>query len=311
MKRNTFIRVLCAALCAAVFLGTFTILFSAVDAAGDPTDEVAVTEEVTAEPAGGDDDGEEVTIAPPPAADNDEEVLETEVAAAPTASNPLTGVFDWFFRTFGFMGFTFDPYQFTIINQKPTFQWLLGFNDFYDTMPWVVNVWADTMKCHFNYEGKDWRVQFWKGGYGVFFATGGEIGIYNKSENQNLEHYTAPVSQGDWLDLTFSIYNKGNKLFTRPSPQLSGDVGPYWWATGYKILSICTDFLSRPRKNVVMDATLNFKSAAMAELFVGELEAKGFTELAVGDLGLGTPEKYQANGQSVRFIWQTVSEGIY
>jgi len=279
MKRNTFIRALCVALCAALLLGTFAITFSAVDA--DPP---KATAEVT------------------PAAE------------APTGQPGLLGgALDWVFRTFGFIGFTLDPYQFTIINQKPTFQWLLGFNDLYDMFPWIVNVWADSFKCQFNYENKDWRIQFWKGGYGVFFATGGEIGVYNKPQNQNLEHYACPVSQDDWLYLNYSIYNRGKLLFSRPSPKLSGDKGPYWWATGYKILSICTDFYASPRKNVVMDATLDLKSAAMTTQFLAELRANGFQPLQSGSLSLSTPEKYtvSSNGLSVRFIWQNVNKSIY
>jgi len=271
MKRKTFIRALCAILCATLILGTFSISLSAVDA----------------EPA-------------PPAA----------ASQAQTSNNGLLmqGV-DWLFRTFGFIGFTLDPYQFTIINQKPTFQWLLGFNDLYDMFPWIFNVWADSFKCQFNYDNKDWRIQFWKGGYGLFFATGGEIGVYNKT--RNIEHYDCPVDTNDWLYMKFSIYNRGKLLFTRPSPKLSGDVGPYWWATGYKILSICTDFYAGPRKNVVMDATLDLKSAAMAEKFLEQLRANGFSRLTSGSLGLNTPEKYTVSGATVRFIWQNVNKSIY
>ena len=286
MKRHFPFRTLCVVLCAVVFVGTFSALFSAVSAATPDPDEAAAVELVDAEVA---------------------------VPAPSSRSNIFRGSFDWFFHTFGFMGFIFDPYQFTIINQKPVFQFFLGFNDFYDMMPWVVNVWTDTIKNEFNYGGKDWRIQLWKGGYGLFLATGGEIGVYTKPENQRLAHYSASTSQEDWLNLTFSIYNKGQLLFTRPSPYLTQDKGPYWWASGYRILSLCTDFYSSPRKNVVMDATIEFKSAAMADKFVGSLKGKGFTKLASGDLGLRTPEKYKvsSDGKTVRLIWKNINEGIY
>ena len=286
MKRKTLVRALCALLCAAVFIGTFTVLFSAVGAAA-PEDEIEVVLEA-AEAA---------------------EFVAPETVATP---NFFRRTIDWFFATFGFIGFIFDPYQFTVINQKPVFQWALGFNDFYDLFPWVVNVWADTIKSEFTYEGKDWRIQLWKGGYGTFLATGGEIGVYVKSEG-SAEHYNASTNQDDWLELTFTIYNKGQALFTRPSPYLTTDEGPYWWASGYRILSLCTDFYSSPRKNVVMDATITFKSAEMAQLYISSLRSKGFTELTAGGMGLGTPERYQlkADGKTVQLIWQNLNEGIY
>ncbi|MCL2105909.1 MAG: DUF4474 domain-containing protein [Oscillospiraceae bacterium] len=226
----------------------------------------------------------------------------------------LRTMVDFFFRNFGFLGFIFDPYQFTIINQKPVFQWGLGFNEVYDVFPWVVNVWADTIRCKFNYEGRDWLIQLWKGGYGLFLATGGEIGIYTKSERFIIEHYNAPVSQNDWLNLEYTIYNKGEKLFTRPSPYLTGDEGPYWWAPGYKVLSICTDFLSSPRKNVIMDATIEFKDKKMAQLFIDQLKEKGFKPLAKGaTMSIKTPETYllMPNGKSVRLVWQNLNEGWF
>jgi hypothetical protein len=200
-----------------------------------------------------------------------------------------------------------------MINQKPVFQYIFGFNDLYDVFTWGVNVWADMFKCEFNYDGKDWRMQFWKGGYGMFFATGGEIGIYTKPEDRAIEHYDAPA-RSDWLYLTYTMYNRGEELYTRPSPYLISDEGPYWWAPGYKILSLCTDFMSSPRTNVVMDATIEFKDEEMAKLFIGCLKEKGFKALGAGvTMGLDTPETYYLlpDKQSVRFIWQNINEGLF
>jgi len=356
MKGKSFIRTLCIVLCAALFLGTFAVLFSAVNADEDPIAEalpvdgevlpadgaVLLAQEDAAPTDGGEPSVEAAdAILEPPAP-----VVPAEPAVqAPISSNPFRNATDWFFRTFGFIGFILDPYQFTIINQKPVFQFLLGFNDFYDMFPWVVNVWADTLKCEFNYAGKDWRIQLWKGGYAVCLATGGEIGIYNKPEGQSVDHYSAPSSQNDWMYLTYTIYNRGKKLFTRPSPKLGGDEGPYWWCPGYKILSICTDFMSNPRKNVVMDATIQLHSPEMARLFIASLEKKGFRPLveaplpedppedpgedenedeniasiqmagiqAEPQLSLSTPERYVLlpDGKSVRLIWQNKNEGRY
>jgi len=291
MKR-TLIRALCATLCAVLFIGTFSVPFSAADAVPEP---------------------EETVLAGAEAAGIEQVDADVAVPRPSGSGNVFKGAFDWFFSTFGFLGFIMDPYQFTVINQKPVFQFFLGFNNLYDMFPWVVNVWTDTIKCEFNYGGKDWRIQLWKGGYGLFLATGGEIGIYTKAEGSALNHYNASTSRDDWLNLTFSIYNKGQLLFTRPSPNLTQDVGPYWWASGYRILSICTDFLASPRKNVVMDTTIELKSADMAKAFIAALREKGFTELGSGSLGLGTPEKYKvsADGKTVQLIWQNVNEGIY
>ena len=305
--KTTLKRILLCALCAMMLLGTLALPISA-DELGEPVAVVLAEEEIELLAASG---GSGAAL-PAPTLTDDGETAKTQVAESEDDSffKKLT---DWFFRNFGLIGFILDPYQFTIINQKPVFQFALGFNDLYDIFPFVMNVYADTVKCEFNYEGKDWRIQLWKGGYGVCLATGGEIGVYNKSETVSIDHYGCPADTNDWLFMEYTIYNRGEKLFTRPSPFLSGDVGPYWWCPGYKVFSICTDFLSSPRANVIMDATIQFKSAEMARLFVGKLAEKGFSELASGAFTLQTPEKYKilADGKSVRLVWQNVNEGWY
>lgn len=276
MKKNTLRRILCTVLCACLLLNVAALSTSAA---------------AKAKPY--------VSLSQQPKKDD---------------SDPLQSAVSFFFRNFGFIGFILDPYQFTIINQKPVFQWALGFNDLYDIFPFVMNVYADSVVNEFNYEGKDWRIQLWKGGYGVFLATGGEIGIYNKSEEQELEHYACPASQSDWMYLKYTIYNRGKALFTRPSPYLSGDEGPYWWCPGYKVLSICTDFLSSPRKNVIMDGTIEFKSNKMAQLFLESMKKKGFKDPKKGvEMTIKTPETIalMPDGKSVRFIWQNINESWY
>ena len=291
---------LCAVLCAAMLFGTLPLVASADTA--DGAAETAALDPVAEALAGTAEDSAEGVV---------------NVAAKDPPSGELSlfrRVLDSFFRNFGFIGFIYDPYQNTIINQKPVFQWGLGFNEIYDLFPWVVNVWADTLRCPFTYGGRDWMIQLWKGGYGLFLATGGEIGVYVKPQGSAIKHYNAPASQSDWLNLEYTIYNRGKKLFTRPSPYLTGDTGPYWWCPGYKVLSICTDFLLSPRKNVVMDATIELKDNTMAQLFFGQLAKKGFKPLAEGvPMGIQTPETYRLlpDGKSVRFIWRGVNEGWF
>jgi len=273
MKRNAFTRLLCTLLCAAMLFGAVALPARAM----------------------------------PP-------IVDTPASVQKVDPNPsiFRRIFDALFINFGLIGFIYDPYQGTIINQRPVFQYLLGFNDIYDMFTWVVNVWADAMICEFNYGGKDWRVQFWKGGYGVFLCTGGEIGFYNKPENMPGEHYVC-APQGDWLNLRYTMFNKGKELYTRPSPYLTDDTGPYWWCPGYKLLSICTDFYSSPRANVVMDAVIEFKDNDMAKQFMATLKAKGFVQKKTGELGLDTPETYQlqTDKKSVRMVWQNINEGLY
>ena len=283
MKR-TFIRVVCAALCAAMFLGTFTVAISAEEAeAPETTEAVETVETAEAAPAG-------------------EGIAVLQAEGEPST---LTKIVGGFFRIFGFLGFRYEPTQGYFYNIQPSFQWLGGFNAIYDTIPFLLNVYADVLKFNFTYEEKDWLIQCWKGGYAVCLSTGGEIGVYTKPVGSALNHFTGAV-EADWLKMEMSIYNKNAKLFTRPGAK-------YWWCTGYA-LSMCTDFLSKPRRNVVMAATIEFKDGGMRAKFVEQLDAKHFTPLGTGEeLGLSVTDKYELNadGKTVRFFWKSLTDGWY
>lgn len=268
MKRLS-VRILSILLCAAMLLGAFSVAISAQEPA-----EAAI-------------------------------VLEEEAPATLAQDEPTGSKFwEYFFKIFGFLGYLYEPNEGYVYNRQPTWNWLGGFNALYDALTFTAHVYADVIKIKFNYEGKDWMIQCWKGGYAVCLSTGGEIGVYNKSETSSVDHYGAAVMD-DWLKMSMTIYNKNARLLTRPFEK-------YWWCTGYA-LSICTDFLSRPRKNVVMDTTIELKDAAMAELFAAELAAKGFQQIDnAADLGLGNTDKFvMLDDITVRFTWQKITESWY
>ena len=122
------------------------------------------------------------------------------------------------------VGFVYDPNQDIWYSPQNCWQRWWGYNDFYDqAAEGVINI--DTRKVIFNFEGRDWRVQFWKGDYGP--TTGGEIGVYYKDENDWVEHYNA-VSDSDMLHMSLELYKGNETIFKRV-------YGEYWWANGFKV----------------------------------------------------------------------------
>lgn len=270
MKRSKIVRALCVVLCAALFLGTFAAAYSAQEP--EESEAQAVLLEETTQAVEGPAEPETASVA-----------LAGDKPAA-TQATGINGVVDWFFRTFGFLGYVFSPTDQYFYNQRPAFQWLGGFNELYDTFAFIANVYADTMRCKFVYEGKEWNIQFWKGGYAVCLATGGEIGVYTRPLDRYVAHYDS-AAVGDWLNISMSIYRRGSRLFTHPMSE-DGQNDPAgetaknkktWWKTGYK-LQLCTDFLGKPRGDEVMDATIELKTPDMAKAFIGALKGNGFTD---------------------------------
>lgn len=124
----------------------------------------------------------------------------------------------------GFLSYMFDPegdYYFTV---DDPWQRNFGFNEMYDVGAPLIVFYYDTMRCKFNYDNKDWLIQFWKGQYGFVFL-GAEIGVYNKPESRTVEHYDC-ANDEDSLMMSMTFYRKGKELLTR-------QYAKYWWCTGF------------------------------------------------------------------------------
>ena len=218
---------------------------------------------------------------------------EAEAAPSPSASVP-----PGFWNSIGLLSLRYYPGEEYLYHTKYAYQWLFGFNETYDTLSPSVGCSYDTLRFKFNYGGRDWMMQVWKGSYGYGLFTGGEIGLYSKAQWSPLEQYTGATSK-DWAGMEFSIYNYQDKLFTRPMENT-------WWVTGFK------QYVLRDlnRGNLTMEAALRFQSEGMAAAFAKALADKGFAASAslVLDRTYST-ERYSVNGSTVRFLWKNGTDG--
>ena len=90
--------------------------------------------------------------------------------AAPTTTKALTGKEDpeeviksAAVFSDGFLGYKYDPEGDVYYTNKDPWQRNFGFNELYDVGASFIVFYYDTMRCKFNYAGKDWMIQFWKG----------------------------------------------------------------------------------------------------------------------------------------------------
>ena len=68
-----------------------------------------------------------------------------------------------------------DGYYYT--DDKDCWQMNAGYNEVYDNMAPMTAMFIDQVRLRFNYGGKDWMIQLWKGQYG-WLLVGTEIGLY-------------------------------------------------------------------------------------------------------------------------------------
>ena len=179
-------------------------------------------------------------------------------------------------------GFLYDPCQDIIYSRMDPLQRLFGYAYGYDVAALGMNAILDCEPIFFDYAGKHWMIELWKGQYGL--ETGCEIGVYNRPIGSNSLKYafldaTVGGRPGDpnpshnmffdcandneLLEMSSTLYKNGQKLFSR---------GPkkHWWLTGFK-----WGVYSHPDE-LTMDVSITCLDAAMCAALVGALQGMGY-----------------------------------
>lgn len=203
-------------------------------------------------------------------------------------------------------GYRYNPdgdYYYT--DDKDCWQKNAGYNEVYDNMAPAAGMFIDQVRIRFNYGGKDWMIQFWKGQYG-FLLVGAEIGVYTapggtyEGDTSGVNHYNC-ADKEDWLNMQLDCYwsenNNGHykKVFTR-------EYGKYWWATGF-VKGQLTKY-TIPKTELKLKGRITFKSTEMANLFVYGLKESGFVR-AIGSDQL-VDDSYYQSGADVWVLWSTI-----
>ena len=135
----------------------------------------------------------------------------------------------------------------------------LGFNIFYDVFCYLTPVFFHytTQRVKFNYDGKDWMLQLWKGRYAI--ANGGEVGVYTRDESKSGTFYDC-ASDEDMLVMSMDVYHGDELLFSRPAEL-------HWWVTGFQLSD--TGYLPHSMKIV---ATITMKDEEMLSAVTESLD---------------------------------------
>jgi hypothetical protein len=165
-------------------------------------------------------------------------------------------------------GFAYEPYQDIFYSQMYPWQRKLGYCWLYDEACAALSMIIDCEPITFEYNGRRWLIEFWKGQYGM--NTGGEVGIYyTTGPNLNLPGvfngtFYFCVKDEDCINMSFAFRKKGNLLFTRS--------GYHWWLTGFKLGEF-----SKP-SDLSMDIILELYDRKMVSAFVTALKKVGYTD---------------------------------
>ncbi len=202
-----------------------------------------------------------------------------EDIAAGIILNPETGVVRGR-NDDGMMGMGYNYSIYESLVYAPVHVWMrdFGFCLFYDIFSYTTPFFFyDTRRIKFDYAGKEWMVQLWKGNYLV--SNGAEIGIYNRAPEKFGSYYDC-VSDEEMLDMSMKLYHGEDLLFERSEQ-------PHWWLTGFK--------LSRtlyPANTLTLDFTIEMKDEEMLKAFCDAVDNHYRKDMT-----------YTVDGLTVNVVW--------
>lgn len=184
-----------------------------------------------------------------------------------------------------------------------------GFNKLYDKGAQWVNFYLQTIRCYFTFNDKDWLIELWKGEYAMA-TVGCEVGFYNRDHNQALLdnpgpewlHYSS-VGDEDAMQVSMKLWQYEKSADSTPVQKIDYSKRLCWWAADFE-----TGVLEnhRDQTTLIMVATIDFTTDKMMNLFLDQLEAKGFTEGTINSYH--NYDRYSVSGKTVTICWRNYNE---
>lgn len=148
-----------------------------------------------------------------------------------TVTRSINNVSDY--KGAGYLSYMYDKDCKCFFTVNDSFQRNFGFDDkLYDMVANIVGMPYNTEVFDFEYDGKSWRIQLWKGTYGP--NIGCEVGVYNKPTSRTADFYDCVTdAERLYMDTVLHIeyYDKNSNVVTKRLFVRPYDVS--WWQTGF------------------------------------------------------------------------------
>lgn len=163
-------------------------------------------------------------------------------------------------------GFYYLPSEDIMTTHLNAWQREFGYCTVFDCTASRFQMVFDCEPVYFNYNDCTWRIEFWKGQYGL--NTGGEIGIYRTDSIITADKYDTAlfhsVSDNELLSVCMELNYKGTSKFSL--------CRQHWWPTGFDVGSY-----SQP-EDLTMNVSITFPCPDMLHCFVDSLMRLGYHE---------------------------------
>lgn len=161
-------------------------------------------------------------------------------------------------------GYSYDPDQDIFTNTKDAWQKSFGYRSLYDNLAPFFGMVFDCQPVYFDYEGRTWRIEFWKGQYGI--NTGAEIGVYHADTiippSERDRAYFASASEEESPEMILKLYHRGRRIGI--------ENGREWWLTIFSL-----GRFSRP-EDLSLRISIRFPDFEMRNAFVDALYEAGY-----------------------------------
>lgn len=163
-------------------------------------------------------------------------------------------------------GFSYHPAQDIVTSCLDAWQREFGYCTLFDRTAPRFHMVFDREPIYFDYDGATWRIEFWKGQYGL--NIGAEIGVYRADKILSPEQYDTALFQSvdndHLLRLGMQLSRCGESLFfTRQK---------HWWLTGFRIGAF-----SEP-DDLKLYLSVTFPNYVMLQRFLDALRRSGYSD---------------------------------
>lgn len=176
------------------------------------------------------------------------------------------------------IGYNFSVYE--LLVYAPVNVWMrdFGFTAAYDLFCYTTPFFFyNTRRIKFDYEGREWMIQIWKGNYLV--TNGAEVGIYNRDAKKFGSYYDCAGDE-DMMKMSMELYHGDELIFERPEQT-------HWWLTGFKV----SDTLY-PAETMTLRFSIEMKDEAMLSAFCKAVENHYKQDMT-----------YTVDGLTVNVVW--------
>ena len=161
------------------------------------------------------------------------------------------------------VGYLYEPYQDIFVSRLDAIQKNFGYATLYNHFAPYFNMVFDHETFYFDYDNRTWRIEIWKGQYGI--NVGCELGIYYADGIISPDKYDSTlftaVPEKDMLDISLKLNLHCTKRYC-PYSKLGYVSEKHWWLTIFNM-----GIFSVPSE-LFVNISITFKNYKMMHAFL-------------------------------------------